>query len=281
MNKINVQLYGGKGLFGGKETPLEADIIYCDTADKCTLYKDGKCLNCRSFGGAKCNKGTVSRIRGYTSKARKYGEFRSTYKNDEAYDKLNYPNNYVALIDDTLYLNLTYTGVRKPYENDDYRPNKWGYVIQDGFMFTANAFFISINEINADFLAEILSYKPRALMDGVINDYQDKVVPNIVNELKKVVPALYKELIEKFPQFNKEPNYVGRYAYIKTLVDGSVLKDYKGNEWVKNGDLLYCENYKSSLLPFDGRVAECKIKIDNQKYKITSNSQCDENTIFV
>lgn len=281
MNKINVQLYGGKGLFGGKETPLEADIIYCDTADKCSLYKEGKCLNCRAPFGTKCGKGTVTTIRGYTSKARKYGEFRSTYKNDETYDKLNYPNNYVALIDDMLYLNLTYTSVRKPIQNDDYRPNKWGYIISDGGIFGSKAFFVNINEINVDFLSEILSYKPRALMGGVILDYQEKIVPNIVNELKTVVPTLYKELIDKYPQFNKEPNYVGRYAYMKTLVDGSVLIDCHGNRAVKNGDTLYCESFTKGFVPFDGEVAECTIKIkDKQKYKVTNNSQCDENTIF-
>lgn len=26
--KINVDLYGGKGIFGGRETPLEADEIF-------------------------------------------------------------------------------------------------------------------------------------------------------------------------------------------------------------------------------------------------------------
>lgn len=281
MKKINVGLYGGKGLFGGKETPLEADIIYCDTADKCSLYKEGKCLNCRQFGGTRCQKGAVTTVRGYTSRARKYGEFRNTYRNDETYGKLSYPSNYAALIDDTLYLKLLYTGVRKPNKNDmPYEVNQWGYIIQDA-VFSNGTFFININEMDIDFLAKILSYKPRALMGGEIKDYQEKVVPNIVNELKKVVPTLYKGLIEKYPQYNKEPNYVGRYAYMKTLVDGSVLTDCHGNRAVKQGDTLYCEKFTKGFVPFDGEVAECTIKIgDKQKYKVTNNSQCDENTIF-
>ena len=32
MEQISVTLYGGKGLFGGKETPLEAELIFCDRA---------------------------------------------------------------------------------------------------------------------------------------------------------------------------------------------------------------------------------------------------------
>lgn len=280
MNKINVDLYGGKGLFKGKETPLEADIIYCDTAEKCSLYKEGKCLNCRSFGGTRCQKGKVTTVRGYTSRAKKYYEFKSTYKNDETYGKLDYPKNYVGLIDDTLYLNLHYVRVATPREDEKWCANEWGYVIGD-VGFCSGTFFININEINIDLLAKILSYKPQAWMGGEIKGYQKEVVPNLVNELKKVVPSLYKKLIFKYPQFNKEPNYVGRYAYMKTLVDGSVIIDCHGNRAIKKGDTLYCENFKRGFIPFNGEVAECIIKIgDKQKYQVTDNSQCDENTMF-
>ncbi|MDE7090005.1 MAG: hypothetical protein K2O54_07790, partial [Prevotella sp.] len=242
-------------------------------------YKDGKCLNCRALGGTRCKNGKVTTIKGYTSRARKYEEFRSTYKNDEAYHKLDYPKNYVGLIDDMLYLNLHYLRVAKPGAYDN-RPNQWGYVITDAG-FCSGTFFININEINADFLAQILSYKPQALMGGEIKAYQEKVVPNLVDELKKVVPILYKALIRKYPQFNKEPNYVGRYAYMKTLVDGSIIVSNHGDKAIKRGDMLYCEKFTGGFIPFNGEYAECTIKIkDKQTYKVTDNSQCDENTIF-
>ncbi len=35
---IHVGLYGGKGLFGGKETALEASIVQCDKFDKCSFF---------------------------------------------------------------------------------------------------------------------------------------------------------------------------------------------------------------------------------------------------
>ena len=47
--KINVMLYGGKSIFGGKETPIEADEIFCDRASECTFYKENKCLRCRAM----------------------------------------------------------------------------------------------------------------------------------------------------------------------------------------------------------------------------------------
>lgn len=45
MNLIDVYLTGGKSIFGGKESPLEAHEIYCDNCDNCSLYKNKQCLN--------------------------------------------------------------------------------------------------------------------------------------------------------------------------------------------------------------------------------------------
>ena len=42
MKKINVDLYGGKGLFGGRETPLEAEEIFCDRFEQCTYSSPKK-----------------------------------------------------------------------------------------------------------------------------------------------------------------------------------------------------------------------------------------------
>lgn len=282
MNKINVQLYGGKSIFGGrKESPLEADVLYCDSADKCSLYREGKCLNCRHFGWDRCEKGDVSTIKGYTSKARKYYDFRNTYESDECYNRLTYANNYVGLLDHTLYLNLKYVRVAKPHtEEDRYCANKWGYLIEDGYI-GKTTLFIPLDEMKVDFLAQILSYKPRALMGGLIEDYQKKVVPSVVDELKKVVPTLYKQLVNKYPDFDKKPEYVGRYAFMKTLVDGSVVVDCHGNKAIKKGDNLYCKDFTKGFVPFNGIQAECVIRIgDKQTYQITSNDQCDENTVF-
>ena len=280
MQKINVNLYGGKGLFGGKESPLQADIIYCDTADKCSLYKNGTCLNCRSESEIKCPNGIVETKIGYTSKAVKYWGFRNTYAKDETYHKLTFPSNFVGLVDQKLYLNFFYVNVEKSKGTKEHIPNKWGYIIRSGW-YGKTAIFIDIKEIDIDFIAEILHYKPRYLIGGVISDYQEKIVPNIVAELKKIVPEIYKQLISKYPSLDKKPNYVGRYAYTRTLVDGSVLIDCHGNEAIKKGDMLYCENYKRGFVPFNGSSAQCVIKIsENSKYKVTDNSQCDENTIF-
>lgn len=280
MEKINVKLYGGKGIFGGRETPLEADIIYCDSYNSCQLYKEGKCLNCRAFRGITCPKGRVETKHGYTHKALKYWSFRGMYEKDEVYNKLSYPGNRVAVIGDLVYLNLVYVGISKKTAEDSFRKTSYNYVIKPGY-YGDTSVLIPKEELTIDFLIDILSKRPQALLGSLIEDYQEKIVPDIIQDLKKALPELYNELIQVKPEFNIQPNYVGKYAYMRTLVDGSVLVDCHGNKAVKKGDYLYCEKYTKGFVPFDGEYAECTIKISpNKTYKVNDNNQCDDNTVF-
>ena len=77
--KIDVKLYGGKSIFGGKETPLEAVIISCDKCDECSFYKNNTCFKIRSLG-KHCKYGTSRTVTGYTSRAKKYYDFRESCK---------------------------------------------------------------------------------------------------------------------------------------------------------------------------------------------------------
>ncbi len=280
MDKINVNLYGGKSLFGGKETPLEADIIYCDKAEECTFYKENKCLRCRSFFGPSCKFGRNEVIKGYTSRAKKYHYFKSQYEHDETYGRLEHPLNLTAVIGDTLYMNLKYVSVRKRKESD----KKWekdleGYMI-GGIGLTRSA-FIPLSDITNTLLYEIFSYEPCAMMGGIITDYQQKVVPDIIQDLKKIAPEIYEHFISEYPQYDIAPNYIGKYAYIKTMVDGSTLIDCHGNSYTLRGGKLYCDNMRKGFVPFNGESAKVEVTVkDNATYKITSNDQCDENTRF-
>lgn len=282
--KINVDLYGGKGIFGGKETPLEADEIFCDKYDKCSFYKDNKCLGCRSFLSPRCRYGKNNVIKGYTSKAAKYYDFKKKYTQDDVYNKLTYPNEIVAVIDNELYMNLKYTLVRK--ENNNNRTNSWyekrfnDYVISD-VGFSKGDLWLPLDEITTEFLDVIFSYSPQAMMGGTITDYKEKVVPDIIQTMKKVYPELYSKLIHDYPKYNVEPNYVGKYAYIKTMAEGSVLTDCHGNEFTLKDESLICENMTRGFVPFNGESAKVVVCIkDKQKYKITDNSQVDDNTRF-
>lgn len=286
MKKINVGLYGGKGLFGGKETPLEADEIYCDRSEECTYYKSGKCLRCRSFLAPTCKFGRNSVTKGYTSRAKKYYEFKNKYTNDEVYSKLKYPDELVAVMGDTLYMNLKFTLVRKKKEEKTYSRCYrcvCGYEITE-VGFCSGDCFLPIEDITNELLYGIFSYKPHAVMGGIIEDYQDKVVPDIIQSLKKVAPEIHKKFIKEYPQFDKEPNYIGKKIFVNSLKPNTKFK-VDNKEWVFDGEFVCTTDFDLGLhSPWwraGGDKSDVKIKVNqNMVIEVNDNSIVDENTRF-
>lgn len=282
--KINVDLYGGKGFLGGRETPLEADEIYCDMYEQCTFYKEGKCLRCRSFLSPTCKFGRNNIIKGYTSRAMKYYDFKNKYQSDEVYNKLSYPKKLAAVIGDNLYMNLKYTLVRKRRETDEkWRRDVDGYIISEAGFSSSNV-FIPINEVTDALLYAIFSYKPHAIMGGVIEDYQKKVVPDILQDLKKAAPNIYNDFITKHPEYDLAPNYIGKKAYVNSLKPNTKFK-YKGCEWLYDGEYVSTENFDIGLYsPWFGdgvNRSDIKMKVtDKMLFEINDNSIVDEDTKF-
>ena len=98
--------------------------------------------------------------------------------------------------------------------------------------------------------------------------------------MKRHYNDIFKEFINKYPEYDKEINYVGRKAYISTLNNGSELKDCHSNIWIIEGDEIVCYKWKT-WLPFEGKPTETRIKITDVMYcKITDNSQVNEHTKF-
>lgn len=284
--KINVNLYGGKGIFGGKETPLEADIISCDRAENCTFYKNGACLKCRTMMSPSCKFGRVNSVRGYTSRANKYYEFKQKYIEDEAYSKLKYPKSNIAIMGDTLYMNLHYTLVRKESaDNKDWQEHCFkGYILSYAG-FCNGGVFLPLSEVTAELLNEIFSYTPHAIMGGKITEYKKEIVPDIIQSMKKVAPELYANFIKDYPKYDISPNYIGKEAYIKSLKPNTKFK-HGGIEWLFNGEYVLTDNYNIGLYsPWNLQSGACsfvKIKVnDKMTFIIEDNSIVDDDTRFV
>lgn len=282
--KINVGLYGGKGIFSGKETPLEADEIYCDRANQCTFYAENTCLRCRSPLAPSCKFGETKCTKGYTSRAKKYHSFKSKYEKDEMYRKLKYPTKLIAVMGDTLYMNLKYVLVRKMRKDDDcWKEAANGYLIKD-VGFCSGDVFIPLSEVTNKLLYKIFSYKPCAIMGGIIKAYQEKVVPDILQDMKKVAPEIYKKFISEHPQYDLKPNYIGKTAYINSLKPNTKFH-HKNSEWIFDGEYISTANFDIGLgspwLWQDACRADIKIKVnDKMTIEINDNSIVDENTKF-
>jgi len=268
--KINVDLYGGKSIFGGRETPLEAEITYCDKYDKCTFYAQGKCF-CAGRFKENCKFGSKNRIRGYTSRALKYYDFRDKYRNDECYGKLDEPNATIGKIEDVYVINIGFLG------KDD-KTGEFRIETHIG----SPLVYVEEKELTNDLIKLICEAKPRTLFGyDEIKSYQEKKVPRFLYELKMQFKDVYDKFIKEYPEFkDKKMNFIGRQAYIYSLKDGIELQDK--STFIKKGDCLVSkENWHSAFLPFSAGEAELKIPINKKMtVEIKDNSMVDENTIF-
>lgn len=280
--KINVMLYGGFD----KKTKNRAEIISCDKCENCSFYRKKTCLKVSQAFSESCKFGERSVVTGYTQRAKARYDFDNKYKNDECYGKLNHPSDWrVGLIENVAVFNLTYAICdTKRWNNMKHEWEETGkYMMRETGPFSVGTYsYIPLEELDAEIVNCILKYRPMTIFDhSEIKEYKNKIVPNILFELSKLMPEKYEELINKYPEFKDiAPNFVGRKALIKTLPEGTVLKD-RGT-FVKENGYLKCDCWKSAFLPFNSSEAEIKIKItDTMKCEITSNSQVDENTEFV
>lgn len=277
---INVGLYGGKGIFGGKETPLEASVIYCDKYNECFYHKNNQCLNVRSPFSSRCKYGRINNIKGYTSRASKYYEFKSKWQKHEKYSKLSYPPNKLGLIGDTIVFPYPFIRIKES-ENGELRIENPG--------FGSSIAFINSDKFSIDFINKLCKFKPNAIMGGIITDYQNKTVPLFLSHLKEVLPDKYNELVNKYSTLSNEINYVGRKAFLQTINPSYVF--YKSSnypefneKWYWNGEILtYSSGYVSSFnVTKDYEILEIKVKpSDKSIINISSNEQISEKTVFV
>jgi len=269
MNKINISIYGGRPIFGGREVPRRAEIIYCDKHKSCSLYQKKQCLNVTAPFSGNCKYGRVVIEKGYTSRARKYGNLKRKYANDPAKNALSGPSNCkIAKIEDEIYINIPYVNFKKD-----------GSITNEAFC-SNNTIWMHCSDFTVDFIKNICSLRPQAMMGGTIKSYQEKEVPEFLLQLHTLLPTLYNNFINKYPEYSKPFNYVGKKAYVRSLRNGIVLKK-DGTDFIIKGNKLVCDKYKILFSPFNAGLWHIESTItDDMVAEITSNDQVDCNTIF-
>ena len=114
-------------------------------------------------------------------------------------------DSYFSIIGNVCRFNLKYVSARKATETD--KKHFTRCLIRCGYVISTNdskvISWIPIEDVNADLLHEILSYIPRTFFDcKEITDYQEKVVPLVLEDMKKAAPELYSALTENYPEYN-------------------------------------------------------------------------------
>ena len=286
--KISVQLYGGKPIFGrGKESPLEADILYCDRASECSYYQEGKCLNIRAVLAPSCQFGTVNTVKGYTSRAAKYYDFKRRYTEDPLYNNLSYPKRHAAVMRDHLFIVTGLVCVRKRREDDEkWRKDINGYII-DSYGFGGCSVFLPIESATNELLHALFTFHPSSFFasDKAAKDWKEKQVPQILQDMKFCAPDIYDRFTTEYPEFVYEPNYIGKQIYIDSLKPGTRFTQ-KNVIWLYDGEYVISE--KEVALSFaspwwlqGGTSSVLKIKV-NSKMTLTveSNEIIDDNVRF-
>lgn len=277
---IHVGLYGGKSIFGGKETPLEASKIYCNKYNDCSYFKQGKCLMVRDMTSNYCMFGHVTTEKGYTSRAKKYHEFRSMHTSNEAYNRLKSAGRKLGVVNGHVYF---------PYPYVRLEVLEGSVNVCESRLFSNDNAFIPLSLFTTELIERIANYVPYALMGGVIESYQKEIVPLFLSHLKEVMPEKYAEYIEKYPNRAEKINYVGRKAFLHTVAP-SIVK-YKSDrypgfneEWEWDGLYLnYIAGHVSKVnVTKDYDVVEMKLKPSSTSIiEISSNDQVTVNTVFL
>lgn len=282
MDIINVGLYGGKGLLGGRETPLQASVVSCDKHQSCSYYQNNQCLKVRSIGTARCMFGSVSTIQGYTSKAKKYREFKNQWENHEQYSKLKYPSTKLGLIDN--FVVFPYSFVRIVEQEDG------EYKLDGPLMFSGDTTaFIPLEKFTTQLIHRLCTFRPQAIMGGEIKDYREKVVPMFISHLKEVLTDKYEELIDQYEGYAEKLNYVGRTALLTTVQPSTV--HYKSSRYPEFNEEWYWDGthltYKGGHVhkfnvTNDYEVEEIRIKpSEKSKITISNNDQVASQTVFI
>lgn len=276
---INVNLYGGKSIFGGRESPLEASIVSCDKFESCSYYKESQCIGLRGFLSEKCRYGNEQTVKGYTSRAQKYHQFRNKWKGHEQYNKLDRPSKKLGLIDGVVVFPYNYIQIEETETGD--------FKIKDP-MFGSSIAYIDYDKFTVDLIHRICTFKPQALMGGTISDFQKKTVPLFLAHLKELLPERYEELIVQHPNFDDKIDYIGRKALLKTIKPSHVYYESSNSkfdeEWYWNGETLeYEDGYVSSFnIVKDCEIVKIVIKpSEDATIKISSNDQVTEKTVFI
>lgn len=270
---IDYRLYDPLSSFfnGSKKDRAVIRFAHCKSSDSCGLYAKGECTLFNVLGGANCPNGYKDRQVGFTPRAMKYSQWISTQKEKiKGVKELDTPPRKIADIGTHYYFPYPHWYLNKSLPEE----------LQCGFF--SQLYYIPKELFTVELINQILSTEPRALMGGIINNYQDEIAPKILLHIKEELKPIYEELIKKYPKYRKlseNISNIGREAYVKTLPIGCAIETRKGNG-IWDGTNVIINNFDSAFTPIKGKAKLIVQPDDFETIKITSEEQINSNTMF-
>lgn len=218
--EITSCLYGGKGLFSGKNNPYKSHVVQCNSSNKCPLYGNNQCLMAERLRLKKCIFGKVVNEYGTSYRAKSYYDLKSKTTARESYGKLKSANVKFTYINGYYFIDTTYCSFWKNNETNTYQIrslydfpfNGWDSDIEKKkWSYCKEYHFFEEQELTVGLLKDILDFKPQAAFGGVIDSYQREIIPQMKAEILKFAPKLAESI------GIKSVNYVGMKGQLNTL----------------------------------------------------------------
>lgn len=153
----------------------------------------------------------TKKIKGFTSRAKNYGRLQRKMRNKypELEDKLKGTESKLLDWGGYVYIKLAYIdNFMDPIVDTN---NGW-----------YNDEYIEKDKFNVDFIKQLMEYIPYSLIGGVINDYEEKALPEFMKNLQIFNEELYNEATKGTKWENQQVSYIGYKAKLNTLSKGSV-----------------------------------------------------------
>jgi len=260
--------------------PAECTVFYCQIPESCPLLKEGQCIHKQIFG-SRCPYGYVRKEAGPTKRSKKCFEWIKQKKELHAaiLGKIKGSPPYrMVEIGEYVYL---------PYSHADL--NKDVPFLRHNLYLTVGSPYVKREAFTIEVIKSMVSFRPQALMGGEIRDYQTKIVPKFVDDLRECYPQLYYQLVDALPQYAlKERNFVGRKALLFTVLPSNV--DMGGDVWKWDGASLELNDPKKLLFSHienrngSNAIKSISIKVvpnEDAVTKILRNDQVSNETRFV
>lgn len=268
------------GIYGGlsKTTVKDLVTIACDRYQECSLYKSGKCACLPMIFNPTCPFGKRSRTRGYSERAAKYHTWKAQITSRETYAKLKTATKYIATVGTDLMSDM-YCGI---------------FWSKDKKCWTGPEFFhqthptiLPLTEITPELLFTLYRYKPYTVFDHQPMKNWESERNDWFTKLNDQHPELIQAFVKQYPDLSLAFTHIGRQAYVKTLKDGSVIKDEAGTAWIfdKTAMILRNDTFKPtyrSIFKDQNAVAQIQCAVtDAMVCTILSDEWVTPDTIYL
>lgn len=262
---INVSMFGGKGLFGGREAKKEAVISSCQFANSCPAFQAGRCAaaNPRLY---ECVNLETRTVQGYTSKAKKHGQFVREWSDHEKYGAIKEKMKRFEYIgDNKIQIRLPHIAV------DVAMHGAKGY----SAMNVKRVYYVNRDTFTLENLKNIMNSYSVPMMGGKLDNKEEK--EEMLLAIKEIDENLYNDYIKST---GHEIDYLKKEAYLTTLKPGIELSD----GWYWDGEYLNkTEKTSVDCRAIKGFVyaTEVRFKPEEDSYvEIKDNSWVTKDTKF-